>query len=76
MQQILVPLDTSETARAALPIARALAVSTNGGALRSLLGSVADEVVRRCRRPVLLVQRTARKQSIDASFTEPATFAS
>jgi nucleotide-binding universal stress UspA family protein len=32
-----------------------------GGPLRTILGSVADEVVRKCRRPVLLVPRDRRR---------------
>lgn len=55
-----------------------IVMSTHGrrGPLRSVLGSVADEVVRKCRRPVLLVRRAARKQLIHSSLAEAATFAS
>jgi nucleotide-binding universal stress UspA family protein len=55
-----------------------IVMSTHGrrGPLRSVLGSVADEVVRKSQRPVLLVPRTAGKQPIYSSVTEPATFAS
>jgi len=55
-----------------------IVMSTHGrrGPLRSVLGSVADEVVCKCQRPVLLVPRAAAKQPIYSSVTEPATFAS
>ena len=43
--------------------------------LRSFLGSVADEVVRKSQRPVLLVPRVARKQPIRSSVSELATSA-
>jgi nucleotide-binding universal stress UspA family protein len=47
------------------------------GPLRSILGSVADEVVRTCRRPVMLVQRgAARKRAVHSSVTRPATLVS
>jgi nucleotide-binding universal stress UspA family protein len=55
-----------------------IVMATHGrrGPLRSVLGSVADEVVRTCQRPVMLVPRAGRKQPIQESLTEPATFAS
>ena len=40
----------------------AMSTHARGGPLRSLLGSVADEVVREARRPVLLVRRAAPQQ--------------
>ena len=39
-----------------------MSTHARGGPLRSLLGSVADEVVRESRRPVLLVRRAAPRQ--------------
>lgn len=53
-----------------------MSTHARGGPLRSVLGSVADEVVRRCQRPVLLVPRAARRQPIHPSLTESVTFAS
>jgi nucleotide-binding universal stress UspA family protein len=55
-----------------------IVMSTHGrqGPLRSVLGSVADDVVRNSQRPVLIVPRVARKRPIDALLTEPATFSS
>jgi nucleotide-binding universal stress UspA family protein len=69
---------TAIVASAAEVDADLIVMSTHGrrGPLRSVLGSVADEVVRKCQRPVLLVPRAVRKRPIHSSLTEPATFAS
>jgi nucleotide-binding universal stress UspA family protein len=55
-----------------------IVMSTHGrrGPLHSVLGSVADDVVRTCQQPVLLVPREAPRRAAHASFSEPATFAS
>jgi nucleotide-binding universal stress UspA family protein len=75
LQHILVPLDISEIAEAAMPIARELGSSVN--AVLNLIAVSPDIEPGRTRKlPVMLVPRVAGKHSVHPSSTEPATLAS